>query len=131
MSHFTVLVKVNKDRLENHDDNLDSALHEMLLPYQENNMGDAAKKYLSFNDCTAEVENSRTEVIEAGDHLSKEHPKPLAKLSKNSMAASMNLPKNITAIRKTPKPASMAIGKMPMPNGTGIKLAGVGPAFCL
>lgn len=79
MSHFTVLVKVKNDRLENHDGNLESALREMLLPYQENNMGDAAEKYLSFNDCTAEVEKSRTEVIEADQHLAKENPEAVGK----------------------------------------------------
>ena len=36
MSHFTVLVKVKKDRLENHDGDLQSALREMLLPYNAN-----------------------------------------------------------------------------------------------
>lgn len=79
MSHFTILVKIKKDRLENHDGNLESALHEMLIPYQENNMGDAGKKYLKFNDCTDEIENSRTEVIEVDDHLAKNNPEAVGK----------------------------------------------------
>lgn len=79
MSHFTILVKVKKDRLDNNDGNLEHALREMLLPYQENNMGDAVKQFLSFNDCTAEVETSRTEVIEADDYLAENRPEAVGK----------------------------------------------------
>jgi len=79
MSHFTVLVKVGKDRLENHDGKLEPAVREMLLPYQENNMGDAGKQYLKFNDCTQEVENSLKTAIEADDYLAKEHPDAVGK----------------------------------------------------
>lgn len=55
MSHFTVLVKVDKDRLEKHEGDLESAVGEMLAPYQENNMGDCPKEFMEFHDVTDEV----------------------------------------------------------------------------
>jgi predicted acetyltransferase len=52
MSHFTVLVKVNADRLVKHNGNIIEAVAEMLSPYRE---GDCPQEHMKFNDCTAEV----------------------------------------------------------------------------
>jgi hypothetical protein len=56
MSHFTVTLKISAARLEKHSSNLESAVAEMLAPYQENNMGDCPKEFLKFNDVTEEHE---------------------------------------------------------------------------
>ena len=57
MSHFTVLVKVDKERLERHESNYETAVAEMLAPYQENNMGDCPKEFMEFCDMTKEVQD--------------------------------------------------------------------------
>jgi hypothetical protein len=36
MSHFTVLVKINKDKMVKHNHDVQKALEEMLAPYYEN-----------------------------------------------------------------------------------------------
>jgi hypothetical protein len=65
MSHFTVLVKVDKDRLEKHDGNLEAAVGELLAPYQENNMGDCPREYMEFNDVEDEYrEEFETKTVE-------------------------------------------------------------------
>lgn len=48
MSHFTVLVKVPKERVDKLG--LDEAAREQLAPYQENNMGDCPPEFMEFND---------------------------------------------------------------------------------
>jgi hypothetical protein len=79
MSHFTVLVKVTNDRLNKHNGVLKDALEEMLLPYQENNMGDCPPEFLSFHDKTEEIEKSKDEVIEAGGYMAKQYPDSVGK----------------------------------------------------
>ena len=60
MSHFTVAVIVNK--LDENE------VAKMLAPYQENNMGDCPKEYLTFHSITEEYKEdyengSRTMVL--------------------------------------------------------------------
>jgi len=75
MSHFTVMVKVKKDRLENHDGEIELAIHEMLLPFQE----EANEQYMKFIDCTQEVEDSLKSIIHADDYLAEQHPDAVGK----------------------------------------------------
>jgi len=54
MSHFNVLVCVSPERLANHNGDVESAVGEMMAPYQENNMGDCPDEYLEFFDAEEE-----------------------------------------------------------------------------
>lgn len=56
MSHFCVLVKVDKDMLQKHNDDIESAVSALLAPYQENNMGDCPQQYMQFYDKTQEIQ---------------------------------------------------------------------------
>lgn len=80
MSHFTVLVKVSKERLDNHGGNIESAVQEMLEPYWEYG-GDTnyPRKYLAFHDRTDEVMKDAENIIEADSHMGKEHPESVGK----------------------------------------------------
>jgi hypothetical protein len=44
------MVCVSPEKLAEHDGDIDSAVTEMMAPYQENNMGDCPDEYLEFND---------------------------------------------------------------------------------
>ena len=78
MSHFTVLVKVNKDKLVEHDGDVKEAIDAMLAPYQENNMGNCPREYMEFNDKTKELETQIQEVISV-DRYGREHPETVGK----------------------------------------------------
>lgn len=54
MSHFSVGVLVSPERLADHDGDVESAVTEMMAPYQENNMGDCPEEYIEFIDVTEE-----------------------------------------------------------------------------
>lgn len=79
MSHFTVLVKVTADRLEEHNGDIKEAIDAMLAPYQENNMGDCPQEFLEFHDKTEEIEESAREVITADSYYGKNHPETVSK----------------------------------------------------
>ena len=61
MSHFTVMVRVTREQIEKHG-SAESALKALLAPYQENNMGDCPKEFLSFHDETETVEEDWEEL---------------------------------------------------------------------
>jgi hypothetical protein len=68
MSHFTVLVKVTKEKLAEHEGDTGKAIAAMLAPYQENNMGDCPEEFMEFNDTEEEyrsdyAENTVTRVV--------------------------------------------------------------------
>lgn len=109
MSHFTVLVKVKQDRLENHDGDLDSALREMLLPYQE----DADEQYVQFVDCTQEIEDSLKTVIEEGDYLAKEHPDAVGKTLEEFYGGFDEVAKEYHSYRKDSKTGKYGYYKNP------------------
>jgi len=50
MSHFTVLVKVDPETLESCGKVVPEAVHKLLAPYQENNMGDCPAEFMEFVD---------------------------------------------------------------------------------
>jgi len=79
MSHFTVLVKVTKDRLDRNQGDISDAIREMLLPYQENNMGDCDKKYMVFYDATNEFEEFKNRVVDSKEYIAKEKPESIGK----------------------------------------------------
>lgn len=65
MSHFTVLVKVSKEKLEeaakqvgtdDQESILEHAVGMALRPYQENNMGDCPEEFLEFRDIEEEYQ---------------------------------------------------------------------------
>jgi len=65
MSHFTVLVCISKERLTSHNNDINSAISEMMEPYQENNSGTCPEKYLTFDDS----EDYYTQEYESGTSL--------------------------------------------------------------
>ena len=79
MSYFTVLVKVDAERLAKNNGKIGDAIAEILAPYQENNMGDCPDEYLAFNDRTEEVEEQANEVIAADSYYGKQHPDMVGK----------------------------------------------------
>src|ERR1039458_4522924 len=76
MSHFTVLVKVNKDKLAEHDD-VKKVIDAMLAPYQENNMGDCPREYMEFKDKSEELEVEFKE--EVSKNYSEQYPETTGK----------------------------------------------------
>jgi hypothetical protein len=109
MSHFSVLVKVKKDRLENHDDDLESAIREMLLPYQE----EADEQYMKFVDCTQEIEDSLKTVIEKDDYLAKKHPDAVGKTLGEFYGGFEEVAKEYHSYRKDPATGKYGYKKNP------------------
>jgi hypothetical protein len=56
MSHFAVLVKIDSDTLQQHNDSIADAVDALMAPYQENNMGTCPKQYMQFYDMTQEIQ---------------------------------------------------------------------------
>jgi hypothetical protein len=109
MSHFTVMVKVKKDRLENHDGDLESAVREMLLPFQE----EADEQYMTFIDCTQEIEDSLKTVIEKDDYLAKENPDAVGKTLDEFYGGFDNVAKKYHSYRKDPATGKYGYQKNP------------------
>ena len=103
------MVKVKKDRLDNHDGDLESAVREMLLPYQE----EADEQYMTFIDCSQEVEDSLKTVIEKDDYLAKEHPDAVGKTLDEFYGGFDNVAKKYHSYRKDPATGKYGYQKNP------------------
>jgi hypothetical protein len=75
MSHFTVLVCVSKEKLNEHNGDIHHAVKEMMAPYQENNMGDCPQEYLEFqnneDEYREDYENESTDIKTKYDSFDK------------------------------------------------------------
>lgn len=75
MSHFTVTVRITEECLARHGGDHHAAVKEILVPYQENNMGDCPQKLLEFHDAdepALKEGQTREGVMEADGY--KQHP---------------------------------------------------------
>jgi hypothetical protein len=70
MSHFSVLVKISKARLDASGGGIESAVEDMLAPYKER----ADLQYAVFEDCTQEVIARGNEVVTADNSTGIEDP---------------------------------------------------------
>ena len=79
MSHFSLLVKLTGERLHRHNGIMEDALHEIMQPYQQNNMGTVEQRFLQFVACTEEIEEYASETVSADSFLGKECPQHVGK----------------------------------------------------
>lgn len=63
MSHFTVLIKVPPGLLADHDGNVESAIGEMLDPYNENNEGEPHREHENPRGMKAMVEHYKAPIV--------------------------------------------------------------------